>query len=181
MSKQNELSVIPEETIQKKILLIRGKKVMIDNDLAELYGVSTKRLNEQVKRNIKRLPEHFMFQLNKEEKDKVVAICDHLQKLKFSPFLPYAFTEYGIVMLANVLNSDRAIKASVRIVEIFIKMREMLINHKDILAKLDQIEQKFAEHDDKILLLFKHLKLLEKSKQEELDFKNRKKIGYKSL
>ena len=74
-----------------------------------------------------------------------------------------------------------AIKASVRIVEIFIKMREMLINHKDILAKLDQIEQKFAEHDDKILLLFKHLKLLEKSKQEELDFKNRKKIGYKSL
>jgi hypothetical protein len=179
MSKQNKLATIPDEVIITKILLIRGKKVILDTDLADLYGVPTKRLNEQVKRNIKRFHSHFMFPLTKEEKEYVVANCDHLEKLKYSPFLPNAFTEHGIVMLANVLNSERAIQASIRIVEIFIKMHEMVLTHKNLLMKLNELEQKVSDHDDKILLVFEYLKQLEQAKQEELDFKKRKKIGYK--
>jgi hypothetical protein len=108
--------LIPDEIVIHKILLLRGKRVMIDKDIAELYGVTTKRLNEQVKRNKKRFPEDFMFQLSQEEKDEVVAICDHLKTLKFSPNLPFAFTEHGAVMLASVLNSDRAIEVNIQIV-----------------------------------------------------------------
>ena len=93
MSKKGPEIIIPDEVIMNKIILIRGQKVMISNDLAELYGVTTKRLNEQVKRNIKRFPQHFMFRLDEQEKDKVVAICDHLQNMKYSPYLPYVFTE----------------------------------------------------------------------------------------
>jgi len=178
MSEAEDQLMIPDEVIMSKILLIRGKKVMIDSDLAGLYGVPTKRLNEQVKRNAKRFPEHFMFQLTQEEKDKVVANCDHLKKLKFSPFLPYVFTEHGTVMLANVLNSDRAIQASIRIVEIYIKMREILLTHKDILIRLEKIEHTLVGHDDKIMLIFEYLKQLEKSKQEELEYKNRPRIGF---
>lgn len=179
MSKAEDQLMIPDEVIMNKILLIRGKNVMIDSDLASLYGVPTKRLNEQVKRNIKRFPAHFMFQLTQEEKDKVVANCDHLKKLKYSPFLPYVFTEHGTVMLANVLNSDRSIQASIRIVEIFIKMREILLTHKDVLLRLEKIEHSLAGHDEKIMLIFEYLKQLEKAKQEELDQKNRIPIGYK--
>ena len=94
--------------IETKILLIRGQKVMLDADLAELYGVETKRLNEQMRRNIERFPEDFMFRLSAKEKAEVVANCDHLAKLKYSPTLPYAFTEHGALMLGNVLKSDRA-------------------------------------------------------------------------
>jgi phage regulator Rha-like protein len=106
---------------------------MLDRDLAELYGVTTKQLNQQVKRNIKRFPEDFMFQLNEEEKTEVVTICDHLASLKFSPNLPYAFAEHGAVMLASILNSNRAIEVNIQIVRVFTKMREMLLTHKDIL------------------------------------------------
>ena len=126
--------LIPEEIIMNKILLIRGERVLIDSDLASLYGVPTKRLNEQVKRNIKRFPRYFMFELTKEEKEEVVAHCDHLKKLKYSSFLPNAFTHYGILQAANILNSDRAIVTSNRIIEVFIQMREMLVSHKDITA-----------------------------------------------
>jgi hypothetical protein len=104
--------LIPDEVVINKILVLREKRVMVDKDIAELYGVTTKRLNEQVKRNKKRFPVDFMFQLTQEEKDEVVANCDHLKNLKYSPNLPFVFTEHGAVMLASVLNSDRAIKAS---------------------------------------------------------------------
>lgn len=157
-----------------KILLIRGKKVMIDNDLAELYDVPTKRLNEQVKRNIKRFPEDFMFQLTAAEKEEVVANCDHLKNLKFSKNLPYAFTEHGAVMLASVLNSDRAIAVNIRIVRIFTQMREMLLTHKDILLKLEQLEKKTTGHDDQIALIFEYLKQLLTPPQEP-----RPAIGFK--
>jgi hypothetical protein len=100
---------IPDEFIMTKILMVRGMKVMAGIDLAKLYGVTTKRLNEQVKRNIKRFPEDFMFRLTAKEKQEVVANCDHLKSLRFSPTLPYVFTEHGAVMLASVLNSDQAI------------------------------------------------------------------------
>ncbi len=98
-------NLIPTQIIENKILFIRGKKIILDRDIAGLYGVPTKRLNEQVKRNIKRFPDDFMFQLTKEEKNEVVAICDHLKPLKYSPQLPYAFTEQGVAMLSSVLNS----------------------------------------------------------------------------
>jgi len=100
-------NIIPDEVIMNKIIIIRNLRVMIDSDMAELYGVSTKRLNEAVKRNLKRFPIDFMFQLTITEKEELVANCDHLKKLKFSPYLPFVFTEHGAVMLASVLNSER--------------------------------------------------------------------------
>ena len=133
---------------------------MIDRDLAELYGVSTKRLNEQVKRNVKRFPHDFMYQLTEEEKEEVVANCDHLKNLKFSPNLPFAFTEHGAVMLASVLNSGRAIEVNIQIVRVFTKMRELLLVHKDILLQLDKIERKLTQHDEDIALIFQYLKKL---------------------
>ena len=105
--------VIPQHLIEGKIFAIRGEKVMLDADLAALYGVTTKRLNEQVKSNRDRFPEDFMFQLTGKEKEEVVAVCDHLKKLKYSASLPYAFTEHGAIMLASVLNSPVAVRASI--------------------------------------------------------------------
>ena len=174
MAKRIPELIIPDEVIMNKILLLRGKKVMISNDLAELYGVTPKRLNEQVKRNIKRFPKHFMFQLSEQEKDKVVAICDHLQNLKFSPYLLYVFTEHGTVMLANVLNSERAIQASVRIVEIYIKMREKILTNKELLLKMEQLEKRVGSQDEKIVTIFQYLK-----KFIEIKEKPRKQVGLK--
>jgi len=102
--------MLADEVIMTKILNIRGKRVMIDRDLAELYDMPTKRLNEQIKRNIKRFPVHFMFQLTKKGKDEVVANCDHLNTLKFASYMPRVITEYGILQAANILNANRAIK-----------------------------------------------------------------------
>jgi len=117
----NEITNI---VIENKIFTIRGQRVMIDRDLAELYGVQTKRLNEAVKRNIKRFPADFMFQLSDEEQSELVANCDHLQNLKYSYQNAYAFTEHGVTMLASVLNSERAIEINVKIVRTFIKLRQ---------------------------------------------------------
>lgn len=152
--------IVPDEIVISKILLIREKKVMIDRDLAELYNVTTKRLNEQVKRNIRRFPEDFMFQLTEEEKAEVVAKCDHLKTLKYSASLPYAFTEHGAVMLASVLNSDRAIQVNIQIIRVFNQMREALLNYKDVLLKLDQLEKKVTQHDQDLQLIFTALKKL---------------------
>jgi len=133
-------NIIPDEVIMNKIIIIRNLRVMIDSDMAELYGVSTKRLNEAVKRNLKRFPIDFMFQLTITEKEELVAICDHLKKLKFSPYLPFVFTEHGAVMLASVLNSERAITVNIQIVRIFNKMREMMLLHKDLLLEMQKIK-----------------------------------------
>ena len=136
--------------IESRIFLIRGQKVMLDADLAELYGVETKRLNEQVRRNSERFPEDFMFRLTAKEKAEVVANCDHLAKLKFSPSLPYAFTEHGTIMAASVLNSPRAIETSVHVVRAFVHMRELLSGHKELAQKLNQLERKVGAHDKAI-------------------------------
>jgi hypothetical protein len=136
--------------IESRIFLIRGQKVMLDADLAELYGVETKRLNEQVRRNSERFPEDFMFRLTAKEKAEVVANCDHLGKLKFSPSLPYAFTEHGTIMAASVLNSPRAIETSVHVVRAFVHMRELLSGHKELAQKLAQLERKVGAHDKAI-------------------------------
>ena len=119
-------SIMPVERIESSILIIRGHKVILDADMAVLYGVTTKRLNEQVKRNRDRFPEEFMFQLTEREKGEVVANCDHLKLLKFSPNLPYAFTEHGAIMLATVLNSPVAVQTSIQIVKAFVRLRRML-------------------------------------------------------
>ena len=142
--------LVTTASIESKILLIRGLKVMLDTDLAELYGVETKRLNEQVRRNIERFPEDFMFRLTSDEKSEVVANCDHLSKLKFSPTLPCAFTEHGALMLGNVLKSDRAIEVSLMVVRTFVQLRELVAGNKELAQKLNQLERKVGAHDKAI-------------------------------
>lgn len=136
-------NIVPIERIAQAILLIRGEKVMLDIDLAAIYGVTTKRLNEQVKRNASRFPADFMFQLTELEKAEVVANCDHLARLKFSPHLPYAFTEHGALMLANVLNSESAANTSVMVVRAFVQLRQMLASNTELARKLESLEKKY--------------------------------------
>ncbi|MBF0485652.1 MAG: ORF6N domain-containing protein [Candidatus Omnitrophica bacterium] len=133
------------ERIEQRILLIRGKKVMLDRDLAALYQVPTFRLNEQVKRNIRRFPDDFMFQLSHREKKEVIANCDNLQELKFSHTLPYAFTEHGIAMLSSILNSDKAIEVNIQIMRTFGKLRELMLVHKDLRFKIEEMEKKYDQ------------------------------------
>ena len=131
--------------IERVILIIRNEKVILDADLAKLYGVSTKRLNEQIRRNRDRFPEDFLFQLTKEEKAEVVANCDHLKNLKYSPSLPNAFTEHGAIMAANVLNGPRAVQMSVFVVRAFIKMRTTLGDTRDLARKLAKLEKELKD------------------------------------
>jgi hypothetical protein len=169
----NNIAIV--EAITTRILEIRGKKVMLDVDLARLYGVSTKALNQAVKRNLKRFPEDFMFQLKQKEKEKVVTICDHLKILRFSYQLPYVFTEQGVAMLSSVLNSERAIQVNILIMRAFTKLREILFTHKDLSVKINELERKYAEHDDKIKAIFEVIKqLLQPPK-----VKNRRITGFK--
>ena len=133
---------------------------MLDRDLAELYGVQPIRLREQVKRNIDRFPEKFMFQLTEQEVDSMVSQIAIPSKQHLGGHLPYAFTEHGVLMLANVLRSKTAMRVSVRIIEIFVKMREMLSTHADILLKLEQLERKVDGHDENIQVIFAYLKKL---------------------
>jgi phage regulator Rha-like protein len=174
---------ITDDLLLSRILEIRGQKVMIDRDIAELYGVPTKRLNEQVKRNSKRFPTDFMFQLTVEEKTEVVANCDHLKNLKYSPNLPFAFTEHGAVMLASVLNSDRAIEVNVRIVKLFNAMREVLRTSQELLLKLEKIEKHLLaqghtlkQHNEEIGVLFE---LIDHLRKENEKTPERNPIGFK--
>ena len=153
-------SIVPVGKIENRILLIKGEKVIIDADLAEFYGVPTKRLNEQVKRNKDRFPHDFMFQLSPDEKAEVVANCDHLENLKYSRALPYAFTEHGAIMAAGVLNTSRAIEVSVFIVRAFVKVRQMVAGHKDLQRKIAQIERRLTDHDEQIIELVNLIKQL---------------------
>jgi len=173
-------SLLPDELIINKIILLRDQKVLIDRDLADLYGVETRILNQAVKRNIKRFPDDFMFQMTKEEfeiwKSQIVISNSDRMGLRKPPFV---FTEQGVAMLSSVLNSDRAILVNIQIMRVFTKMRALLDSHKEILRKLESIEKKDIEQDDKILLIFEYLKQLEQAKQEETIYKERKRIGFK--
>ncbi len=133
---KSKLTVVSVEAVQSRIVALRGQKVLLDADLAAIYGVPTKRLNEQAKRNARRFPEDFAFQLTLEEKAEVVANCDHLRRLKFSPVLPNAFTENGAIMAANFLNSPQGLRMSVIVVRAFVKMRELAQQLKELEAKL---------------------------------------------
>ena len=152
--------VVKVGAIQQRILLIRGEKIIIDADLAEAYGVPTRRLNEQVKRNAQRFPDDFMFQLTATEKAEVIANCDHLERLKYSKSLPYAFTEHGAIMAASVLNSAEAVEVSVYVVRAFVQLREMISGHKELAHKISQLERKISDHDQQIVAIVDAIKKL---------------------
>ncbi|MDO8992355.1 MAG: ORF6N domain-containing protein [Daejeonella sp.] len=148
---------IHDEILISKIYMIREQKVMIDKDLAELYGVKAIRLREQVKRNKTRFPANFMFQLSEQEVENMVSQNAIPSKQALGGTLPYAFTEHGILMLSNVLKNERAIQMSIRIIEIFVRLREMLNIYKDVAILIEQIENKLGKQDQKIELLFSYL------------------------
>jgi phage regulator Rha-like protein len=179
MSENNGL-MIPDEAIIARIYLIRGMKVMLDRDLAALYQVETKRLKEAVRRNMSRFPNDFMFELTEDEfmkwREQFLKNESDKMGLRYAPF---AFTEHGVLMLASVLNSERAIQVNIQIVRIFNRMREMLLVHKDVLLELEKLKQQLSDHDNKILVVFEYLKQFEQLKQEEFDQEKRTRIGYK--
>ena len=152
---------IPQERIEQRIFVIRGQKVMLDRDLAELYRVPTKRLNEQVKRNIKRFPKDFMFQLSSKEfenwKSQFATSNSDRMGLRRAP---YAFTEQGVAMLSSVLNSERAIHVNIAIMRAFVKIRQFLSTHKELSKKLEELEKKTAKHDVEIQAIFDAIKQL---------------------
>lgn len=179
-NKQTGAIAIPDEVVMSKIYVIRGQKVMLDKDLAELYGVETKRLKEQVRRNIERFPDDFMFELTAEEYLTLKEQLAHLGRGEHSKYPPFAFTEHGVLMLSSVLNSDRAIKVNIQVMRVYVRIREMIMLNKDILHSLESIERKLSEHDNQILLIFEYLKQLEATKQQESEQKNRKHIGFRN-
>ncbi len=177
----NALQQLTENKIADKIHLIRGQKVMLDFDLSELYLVETKQLKRQVRRNIERFPEDFMFELNKEEYDSLRSQFGTLKRGEHSKYLPMAFTEQGVAMLSSVLSSKMAIEVNIQIIRVFSKIREMLLTHKDILLKLEQVEKELLKQDGKmkkyeedIQVIFKALKQLINPPQQP-----RERIGFK--
>jgi phage regulator Rha-like protein len=164
---------ISDEAVISKIYLIRGYKVILDRDLAELYDVSTGNLNKAVKRNLLRFPKDFMFQLSEKE-FKDLIFQNGTSSWGGTRKLPYAFTEQGVAMLSSVLNSERAVLMNIHIIRVFTRMREMLSTHKDVLLKLEQLERKVVRQDDDIKLIFDYLKELLNPKMEPL-----RKIGFK--
>lgn len=175
MRKQQSLTAVPDETIINKIYQIRGQKVMLDRDLAMLYGVEAKRLKETVRRNLERFPEDFMFELNEEEfKIWRTQIASSKSDLKGLRYAPYCFTEQGVTMLSCLLNSKQAIETNIRIIRVFTKIFEMLVTHKDILLKLEQFEKQMDRNTEDIQLIFKALKEFLNPVQEP-----RRQIGYR--
>lgn len=176
--KKNSESIVPITRIENKILHIRGHKVILDMDLAELYGVPTKVFNQAVKRNSRRFLENFMFQLSKEEKDELVTNCDRFHRLKHSTALPYAFTEHGALMSANVLNSERAIDISVMVIEAFIRLREIALTHKELSQKLKELEDRMDMHDENTIVVMSTLRKLLKDSSTKAPPPPWKKIGF---
>jgi histidyl-tRNA synthetase len=168
----NEI-IIPNEIITNKIYFIRNQKVMLDIDLAELYQVETKRINEQVKRNASRFPDYFMFQLNEEEYQNLKS---HFATSSWggSRKLPHAFTEHGVLQLSNVLKSERATQMSIKIIEVFVSLRDFLTDNLNLKLEVDMIKKKLINHDKNIELVFSYLDELIDKKEIE-----RTKIGYK--
>jgi hypothetical protein len=163
-------AIVPIEVIEKKILLIGGQKVMLDSDLATLYGVPTKRLNEQVRRNVKRFPADFMYQLSKEEFESLKSHFATSSSWGGRRTPPYVFTEQGIAMLSSVLNSDRAIDVNIQIMRTFVKLREVMSTHKDLAKKLADLEKKY---DGQFQIVFEAIRqLIEQPEQPK------RKIGF---
>jgi len=166
-------AIIPVDVIEKKIYLIRGNKVMIDSDLAELYGVETKVLLQSVKRNIKRFPQDFMFQLTKEEFDILRSQFVTSSSWGGRRYLPYVFTEQGVAMLSSVLKSERAIQVNIAIMRAFMKLRQILSTHKELAYKLTELERNIERHDKKIKAIFDAVRQLMTPSE-----KPKKRIGF---
>jgi len=158
--------LLPQEVVEQKIFLIRGQKVMLDKDLAKLYGVSTKRLNEQVKRNINRFPDDFIFQLTKVEfQNLMFHFGTSSLRSQFATsnrggrrYFPYVFTEQGVAMLSSVLNSERAAQVNIVIMRVFVKLRHIISTHKDLADKLNELEHKVGKHEEDIKLIFEAIR-----------------------
>ncbi|QQR96090.1 MAG: ORF6N domain-containing protein [Bacteroidota bacterium] len=170
----SEITIIPQEVIINKIYFLRNEKVMLDRDLAELYGVKAIRLREQVKRNLTKFPSHFMFQLTEQEVEIMVSQNAIPSKQHLGGTFPYAFTEHGVLMLANVLKSERAIHVSIKIIELFVKLREMLVTHTELKLEIERIKKKMDNHDKNIEIVFRYFDELMEQK-----INPRKKIGFK--
>ena len=164
--------IIPNETIASRIYLIRGEKVMLDRDLAKLFGVETKQLKRQVRRNIERFPLSFMFELTTQEDENIRSQIGTLKKGRHSKYPPFAFTEHGILMLSSVLNSNKAIKMSVHIIETFVQLRKLANNYEEIVTKIQQMDSKCNKQFGEIYKVLQQL--LEKPRENE-----RQRIGYK--
>jgi phage regulator Rha-like protein len=177
MAKKEIQVLIIEQKILSKIFILRGENVMLDRDLAELYGVEPRRLREQVKRNIERFPSKFMFQLKGKEVDSMVSQNAIPSKQYLGGALPYAFTEHGVLMLANVLKSKQALDVSIRVIEIFVKMREYALTHKEILLQLSRMEKEVKGNSKDIENIFMVLKELIEKQSKPLPSRN--KIGFR--
>jgi hypothetical protein len=163
-------ALIPAEVIERKIYLIRGHKVMLDSDLAELYGVTTKRLNEQVRRNLKRFPSDFMFQSSSKEAESLRSQIA-TSKRGGRRYLPYAFTEQGVAMLSSVLNSDRAIEVNIQIMRAFVKLREMIASNKELAKRLDELESKYDEQFKVVFDAIRELMAPAEPKKRKIGFR----------
>ncbi len=168
-------SIIPSELIENKIYLVRGRKVMLDKDLADLYSVKPIRLREQVKRNIKRFPDDFMFQLSETEIDVMVSRNAIPSRKYLGGFQPYVFTEQGIAMLSGVLNSDRAVEVNIQIMRAFVKLREMILSHKDLARKLEDLEKKYDAQFKIVFDAIRQLMVLPKKSSNKIGFNIEKK------
>jgi hypothetical protein len=167
---------IPVERIEKSIFLIRGHKIMLDADLAELYGVTTKRLNEQVRRNISRFLIDFMFQLDEQETSALRSqIATSKEGRGGRRYLPYVFTEQGVAMLSSILHSERAIQVNIAIMRVFVRLREMMATHKELAFKLVELEERLEGHDEKIQNIFEAIRQLMTPPEPP-----RKKIGFEA-
>ena len=179
MNQENSQILITEEIIISKICNVRGKQVMLSQDLAELYQVETKVLNQQVKRNIGKFPERYMFQLTQDEHDRLRSQNVTLNRGQHIKYLPYAFTEHGILMLSSVLRSRRADQINILIIDTFVKIRELVFLNKDLAHQLEQVQNRLTKHDSQIRILLEYLKHIEELKEKELEQKRRPRIGFK--
>lgn len=168
--------LVPDEKLWNKIYLIRGQKVMLDKDLAELYGVETRVLNQAVSRNMERFPEDFMFQLTNQEWD-VLKSQNVISSWGGRRKLPFVFSELGVAMLSGVLSSARAIQVNIRIMRLFTKMREMMLTHKDLLLEMEEIRKRMTSQDERIEMVFDYLTQFITKNETEAD---RRKIGFKT-
>ncbi len=170
----NENGVIPVEQIDSIILLVRGHKIILGSDLAQLYGVTTGNLNKAVKRNISRFPNDFMFQLTADEYKSLRFRFGIFKKGQHSKYLPYAFTEQGVAMLSSILRSKRAIEVNIAIMRAFVRLREMFATHKELAGKLEDLERQWKDHDEQIQAIFEAIRQLMTSP----DKKGKKRIGF---
>jgi hypothetical protein len=171
-------STVPDDLISSKIYFIRDYKIMIDSDLSELYQVKTKRLNEQVKRNLNRFPEDFMFQLTVDEW-KILKSQNATSSWGGRRVPPYVFTEHGVLMLSSILNSERAIAVNIQIMRVFTKIRTLIKNSDELLKILNELEKKGSERDRKISIIFQYINKLEQENKIKNEQTKRNRIGYK--